>query len=461
MIARRVLFAAIAASTLVALGSASRCDVYSPPRTPVETHPVIVEAASIQSRGSLILAAGGVSFLSNKHRVWASEVAYDTRTMNATMKDVVFTTCDKPRPDYRFVARKLSLLSHNRIHAQGASLFVGQFKVFTLPSVKLAIGGKGVSTDTFPRPSFDKDDGFGIAQKLALVDADRLQVNADVRLTIKRGLEGEVDNTWGIDGNLTGLPGRFLTYDSLRSSALTMPRSFGSEPEQLARLSTLGVARFRQFGRFSLKQRTYDIRNTGLVVYRQPQLGLTYTADALNLTRCELDPRLRIYPQIETSWGRFRETPGAAGLTGRTNVGIVVGANVLPLGRRTALQPVFACSTSSYAGGMSYNTSAYAVDAGHVFPDGSIASLRYIKRNQSGASPFMFDTVQIFREVQGAFQVRIGPGVLGFVAGFDADTGKTYDWEILLGHHTDCIATWFTWHSRLQRFMVDAALINL
>jgi len=459
MTPRRALAITVAATTLVCLGTASRGAVCPP--APDEPSPVVVEAGSIQSRGPLVSAAGGVSLLSRKYRIRASELLFDTRSMNGKMSDVVFTTCDKAQPDYRFVARELSLLPHNRIHARGASVFLGKFKVFTLPSVKLAIGRKGVSTDTFPRPGFDKDDGFGISQKLGLIDTERLQVNADVRVTAKRGLEGEVDNTWGIDGDLIGLPGRFLTYESLRSSVLTMPRYFGSETEQTPQTSLLGVARLRQYGRFSLKQRTYDIRNTGLLVYRQPEIGLTYTARSLNLTRKCLDPRLEMYPTINVSWGQFRETPGSTALTNRAAVGVVAGGSLFSLGPRSAIQPLIAYSAAAYQGGMSYRTSAYAIDASHIFSDGSIASLRYIKRNEWGTSPFLFDTINMTSEFQGAFQLRLRSQIIGFVAGFDADTGKTYDWELLYGYHTDCLAAWITWDNLLKRFMFDAALINL
>ena len=135
--------------------------------------------------------------------------------------------------------------------------------------------------------------------------------------------------------------------------------------------------------------------------------------------------------------------------------------NLLPLGPRTAVQPVFAYSAFRYQGGMSYTTSACAIDAGHVFRDGSVVSLRYIKRSQSGESPFLFDTINISREFQGAFQARLGSQVLGFVAGYDADKGGIYDWQVLCGYHTDCLAAWLTWDNLLKRLAFDVALINL
>ncbi|MGB9620636.1 MAG: hypothetical protein ACPL7K_09510, partial [Armatimonadota bacterium] len=364
------------------------------------------------------------SLVRGRYRLQASEVLIETGPGTGRMKDVTFTTCEKLSPDYRLQARELSLLPGNRIHARGASVYLGRFKVFTLPSVKLAIGRKGFSADTFPRPAFDKDEGFGIAQKLALIDTDRLQVNADLRVTVRRGLEGELESVWGVDGDLTGLPGRYLTYESLRSSVLTMPRTFSREFYQYGPASTGHIARLRQFGRFSLRQRTYDVRNTGLLLYRQPEIGLAYTAPALNLTRTCLDPRLEIYPTVNVSWGRFRETPGPPAFMSRTLAGVVVGANIVPLGPRTAIQPLIACTAAAYEGSKHYGTTAYAIDVSHILSNGSVASLRYIKRRESGASPFLFDTINIIRELQTAFQIRVGSEVVGFVAGCDADSRK-------------------------------------
>jgi len=140
---------------------------------------------------------------------------------------------------------------------------------------------------------------------------------------------------------------------------------------------------------------------------------------------------------------------------------ISMTANLLPLGRSAAIQPMVMYGISSYGNDSSYRTWGYGVDASRLFPSGAIVTARYIKRNDSGKSPFLFDTVDVFREFQGAFQVPIGKHILGFVAGLNVDTGTVYDWEALYGYRTDCLATWVTWHSRLQRLSFNVAIINL
>ncbi len=314
----------------------------------------------------------------------------------------------------------------------------------------------------FPRPSYDKDDGFGLAQEFRLADTDRFRALADLAFKSKRGLEWQIEYEYSLDGTLAPLPGRFLPNEVQQNSMPVMPMI----PISLKRASSEQrdsetMARLRQFGRFSLKQRAYDIRNTGLLVFRQPELGLTYIAPHIDLAGTDLDPRLQLYPQIVVTWGRYKETPGREEFTSRTGVNLAMTANLLSLGRSTAIQPIVVYGVSNYGNDSSYRTWGYGIDFSHLFSSGAIMTARYIKRSDSGKSPFLFDTVDVFKEFQGAFQVPIGKHIVGFVAGLNVDTKKVYDWEALYGYRTDCLAAWVTWHSRLQRISFDAAIINL
>lgn len=420
---------------------------------------VTIRAPIIEQIDNTIRATGGVLFRQSTIRVTASEVSYDTASRTGKLKDIMFTTCEGVHPDYRFEARELTLLGKDRVRVRGASFYLGRLKVLTLPTLVFRAGGRGSGRNMFPRPSYDKDDGFGLAQEFRLSDTDRFRALADLAFKSKRGLEGQIEYEYGLDGTLAPLPGRFLPYEAQQSSAPVMPMIPITEHSEQRSSET--IARLRQFGRFSLKQRTYDIRNTGLLVFRQPELGLTYIAPHVDLAGTELDPQLRLYPQIATTWGRYKETPGQERFTSRIGVNLAMTANLLPLGRSAAIQPIVMYGVSSYGNDSSYRTWGYGIDASCLFSSGAIATARYIKRNDSGRSPFLFDTVDIFREFQGAFQVPIGRHIVGFVAGLNVDTGKVYDWEALYGYRTDCLAAWVTWHSRLQRFSFDAAIINL
>jgi hypothetical protein len=426
-----------------------------------ENRDVIIQAPVIEQSGTIIRATGGLRFLQANKRIEASEGFYDTQTATGELRDAGFTTCEAANPDYRFLARELRFLPNSRVRVRNASFYLGRTKVLTLPVFLFRTGRGVVTRNVFPKPSFDKDDGFGLAQDFKLADSDRFHASADLQVTTKRGLMGSIWTEYGLDGTLGGLPGRFMSYDSLRSSALTMPQIPAGRMPCLEDVRPTGVARLRQFGRFSLKQRTYDIRNTGLVVYRQPELGLTYVLPHINLTGTELDPRLQLYPQVAVSWGLFRESPGNAVLQSRLRLDIAAGLHAFPMGRYAAVQPMVLYGVSAYGNDDTYRMWGYAVEASRLWPNGATVTARYIKRHESGESPFLFDTVDMFREYQGAFQVPIGRYILGFVAGFNRDVERVYDWEVLCGYRTDCLAGWITFHSLTQRFHVEVAIINL
>ncbi len=426
-----------------------------------EDQPVVIEAREVEQLGTTIHASGGLFFRQATKRITASEATYDTAAKTGLLTNVSFTTCQGARPDYRITARELRLLPNSRVRARSVSLYLGGFKVITLPFLVTRTGRQSGAHRFFPRPSFDKDDGFSLAQEFRIIDSSRLHTTADLKLTTKRGLEGELRDEYGLDGVLSGFPGRLFNFDSLRNSALEMPRlPLGCTPTP-EDLSTEGLARVRQFGRFSLKQRTYDIRNTGLVVYRQPELGIDYIAPHLNPAGSDLDPRLQLYPEVTATWGRFKEVPGSVGFTSRWGATAAIGANVARLGRYAAIQPVLLYGAYHYDTGESYQWWGYGVEASRLFPSGATVTGRYIKRSDSGDSPFLFDTVDVFQEAQAAFQVPFGKHVLGFVEGFDVDRGRTYDWQLLYGYRTDCLAAWVTWRSRLERLSFDIAVTNL
>lgn len=421
---------------------------------------VIIQAPVIEQFGTSIRASEGVLFRESTKRIRATDAVYDTSTKTGVLRDVVFTTCSHAKPDYRIEAREIRLLPNDKLRANRVSVYLGRVKLITLPFLFARTTARRAGSFVFPRPSYDTDDGFGLSQEFQLLDSDRSRATADLTLMMKRGLRGEIRNEHGIDGDLRDFSGRFLTYESLRERALDVPGAPTGNPPRPEEVSLTRRARLRQFGRFSFKQRAYDVRKRSLRVDRQPELGITYIAPAISFTGTRLDPRLEIYPTLTASWGRFKEEPGTVGLTTRRSISAAIGANLLSLGEHAAVQPVLLYEASSYGSGDTYRTIGYAIDAARLFDSGASATLRYIRRDESGHTPFYFDGVDVFRQVQGALQLPVGRHIVGFVADLDLDARKTYDWEVLYGYHTDCLAGWVSWHSRLQRLSFDISISN-
>ena len=459
-----LVVAFLAAIAVPTISSAQELPQIVPPQPvcpPIGGEDLIIEAPTIEEVGPLIRAAGGVLFLQGNRRLTAADAAYDLEASKGVMSDVVFTTCTHSPPHYRLEAREATILPNNKLHARNLSLFLGRMRVLALPSIKLRIGGRAASTSVFPTPGYDRRDGFSLSQALRLADTNRARTVLDLRLTTNHGIQVDLDTVYGLDGDLVSFPGRFLTYDSLRSRVLTMPREPVGWPCDPQELRAVGAARLRPFGRVTSRQRAYDIRNEGLVVNAQPEVGLRYIGRQLNLSKQRLDPRLEIYPETTASWGRFKEIPGLDRFTTRGNASIVAALNFLPLGPSTTLQPVGSYRYSRYGNGDNYRETAFAIDASHLFANNSFVSGRYIKRHASGATPFQFDDLDIREEFQAAFQARVRHHVFGLVLSYDTDAGDLYEWEVLYGHRTDCLAAWIRWNSRLSRLVLNVTLINL
>jgi len=425
-----------------------------------EDNRVTLQAREIEIVGDTYRASGDVHLQVGKERLSAASAEYNTATGAGRLQHATFTTCSNTRPDYHLTAREISLLPNHKLRAKGIALYVGNFKVLALPMIKIRAGRRSATRHVFPTPGFDQTDGVTLSQEFRVIDEDNLRANADLRFTEKKGIQGQIYSLIGLDGNISDLPGRYLTFDSLRSGVLELPPETDENCASIAGPDPR-AARLVGFGTFALRQRTYNINNTGLMVDRRPELGLSYRANQIYLTKSRLDPRLEIYPQATTSWGLFRESPGLESSTSRTTAGVLAAANILPLGPNTTLQPIFAYDWSGYGVPSDYRVASTGFDAGHLWRNGSIGSIRYIQRHESGQTPFQFDRVQINRELQTAMQVGFGGYVAGLVIGYNFDTGSVYDWEAMYGWRSDCLGTSIRYDQRLRKLTLNIHLINL
>ncbi|MDH7600814.1 MAG: DUF3769 domain-containing protein [Armatimonadota bacterium] len=422
----------------------------------------VIEAESLQTADGVISASGSVFLRSGAFRIRASEIWFNAKTQQGQLTNATFTTCEKDRPDYYLRARELVLLANKRVRARGVALYVAHWRLLSLPSVTFAVGRRSAASEVFPRPSYDEREGLGVAQQFTVVDTDRWRVVSDLRITTKRGLLGEGESVWGIDGALDPLPERLLTYESLKFSALSVPKGLAGRAYDTAELDTRWTgARTRLFARFASNQRAFDIRERQLSVSRKPEVGFLYIGSPLTGRTARIDPALQLYPSVAVTWGKYEEDPGSTVLTSRFGLEAAAGISSIPPIRGFAVQPVLAFSKYIYERDNRYSALLWGIDAARTNHNGSSVSLRYLRRSESGKSPFLFDSVHVRSDIQGAFQMTIGRRILGFGVGYDVDKRDVYDWQALLGYHTDCLAVWLVWDNLQRRLMVSGALINL
>lgn len=421
--------------------------------------PLIMQAHVYEMLGPKIRARGSLLFLRGNQHIGATEAEYDVDTQIGRVKDVFFTTCTAKNPDWHITAADATMLPNHRLHLRNVALYAGRTRLLMLPSMKLRVGGRAATASVFPRPGYDARDGVTLAQTLRLTDTTRSRTNLNLKFTTLHSVEGELSSLYGVGGRLMPFPGRFLTYGSMRSRALEVPQPPATfcDPQLLR---PRDPARLQPFGTFTLRQRTYDANNLGLVVFRQPELGASYVAHQVSLTHHRLDPRIELYPQIVGSWGRFKEIPGGPDYIARSQVSVLGSFNAVWLGPKTSIQPLGIATYASYGDGQAFRTWGYGVDVAHIANDGSYYSARYIGRTSSGSTPFQFDNIDISKEIDVAAQTYFGKNVAGIALNYNATSGTLFDWEVLYGQRSDCLGTYFRWDNRFQRFSFDIVLIN-
>ena len=409
-----------------------------PPVCPTAPVPVYAGATIISIAGSTILAKDNVWLIAGNRKLKASEASYNVDTDSGYFRHAVFTTCTAAKPDYRIEADEVRLLPYNRIALRHVSVYLGNTRVLVLPALKFHAGTGSANALLFPRPSYDPVDGMSIEDKMRLTDDSRSRTDADVRITQKHGVQGEFTSNYGLDGKIADFPGRSIIDNTFEEKDTSMPVGAGQTT-----CDTSDLAHLRVSGIVNMRSRTYDIRNSGLVVYRRPMLEMTYLANPLNVSGTRIDPRLQLIPELDTTWGMFREVPGQENYINRTTTDIAGGVNLLPLGKNTAVQPFYYENWSWYSTGNIYQQWCWGIDGAHLFNNGSEMGLRYIKRNQAGVTPFQFDQVEIFKELQYTFQVKHKKNQMAaFIANWDLGAGTLYEWEVVYGYTTDCIGAW-------------------
>jgi hypothetical protein len=428
--------------------------------TVVTPTPVSVSAPFYELLGPKIYAQGGLHIVKGKQRFFASEAEYNVNTEMGIARNVSFTTCDSVRPDYHITASSVTVFPDHRLNAKNVALYLGRTRVLVLPSMKFRIGGRSSTSAIFPRLGYDSRDGVTLAQSLRLTDTTHSRTTMSLRFTTKHSIEGELNSLYGAGGRLTSFPGRYLTYGSMRSRALDVPQAqtIACDPQLLR---PTNAARLQPFGTFTLRQRTYDANNLGLVVFRQPEVGASYLGSQLSLTKRRLDPRIELYPQVVASWGRYKEIPGEPSYLSRSQIAMQASVNTVWLGPRTTIQPLGIATSATYSDGQFFRTWGFGLDVAHLASNGAYYSARYISRTSSGSTPFQFDNIDINQEVDLAVQTYIGKQVIGVAMNYNATSGSLFDWEVMYGRRSDCLGTYIRWDNRFQRFSFDVALINL
>lgn len=331
----------------------------------------------------------------------------------------VFTTCDRPDPDFALRAHRL------RYNAQTGSVRVrdGSIRLYDLtipllvPEFTFTVGGEPEQPTLLPLPGYSSADGVRVGWRFSFGERTaRQRAHLSVKLTQRRGIRGSVQGLSELDhGTLArvrisrkeDVPGdldRATTIDRLPELGLRHAWDSDADRRLEVQLSA---------GRYSEVVPVPDGPDTG-VDYRRARLEARYTDG---------------YEARDDREGRWWWVESAGAL---------------------------------YDDGQSYGHVGAGLGASAQLTEAVSGSLELSHRVVGGATPFEFDDIDIETELDARARARLssvwGAGALGR---FDLDRGQIRDWELELRRRAHCL-TWTAGYRKVGgRFSVGVEINGL
>ena len=248
--------------------------------------------------------------------------------------DAMITTCDPARPAYRVTASRIEIIPGDRIVATHASLWVGSFRVFTLPVYTISLRSAEETARSFP--------SFGYNH------VDRLWADY-----------GYLYSLGSIGGRLYGKYGTGSGFIVNNTLAYRRP----------SYAVALVVGRNQ---------------NADLVIFDQAELTFALGPHRLGM--------LPVFADVAIGGGWFREIGGLG--TSRLQYRIGLSTPSVALGPNTTWQATVSWQDSFYGTGQRYGVVRAASSIVHVLNPRSTLGLNYRAVQVFGATPFVFDAVQ-------------------------------------------------------------------
>jgi lipopolysaccharide export system protein LptA len=293
-----------------------------------------------------------------------------------------FTTCDKEQPDYSLGADLISLTAaeaapgkrpeSGRLTLDRARVIYHGRRLLTLPRYSVSVGQIGqAGASPFPASGFDRDDGpyAQISYSLGRPQSPTV-AGLSYRLTSFRGIRGYLKL------------GR--TAGPLELGAAYVRREASSDRE--------------------LRGDEFTTHLADVMVNRAPEFRAA-------LPGFSLTPALRLRAELLT--GSYSESQLLKSETraraDRTSLSSVLAINPYPVSRHLRLGHALGWQGSSYSSGdrldIRFLQHSLEFAPGH----GTRLSLSYIARHGSGETPFLFDRIEVGRELLGEARLRLGP----------------------------------------------------
>jgi hypothetical protein len=388
-----------------------------------------------------ISAAGNVSLQQGRNCLYARAVTYDlehrtgaldqahgqvqgiyfaAEALRATPKQLVlsngsFTTCDLSRPDYHVTAGEIIVRPGDRLISRRSALWFKGHRLVTLPTFDISLRRPQRVTALSPVGGFSRRDGAFAGQHYTILPPGAAAIELDARYTTQRGIRafgrGEFYPRWGLV-------------------------SVGASRREDVTASDLGL--------FAPAEPIRD-----LTLDRLPEIAVASNVVPLGRWGAAT-ARIAAGRYLEFP-SRVRASRAAADiyLQGRA-IGCIKGMSLRPLaGVRGAWY-----DTRQHRSAFAYGFAAESRPSDHL-----AVRFGYIERRGSGAGPFLFDAIDISRELGLGLSGRLGSHLrTEILARHDLDSGTFPVLNIAVIRVAHCLEYGVTWRKVGGEFGVRIGL---
>jgi len=374
------------------------------------------------------------------------------------VREATATGCDRTPPHYRLTARQIVVRPGDRAIARHASVWIGNTRLITIPSLRFGLGPKNPEEFPLPMPGYDKDDGVFVKFTGDLISARRTYLSGELRPTMRRGIQGRVDYEYLLGGRPSTGSGSgpamrqsFMNVENdLRKIGFGLP---GSQEER--RMPGERGYEVRGFISARVKEKAYDYDNPRLRVTYWPEVGVKCISGPSDWFAA---PVQATSGEARLSYGRFREYPGSVAHE-RWDLRALGATRIARIGKPTTVRLIGMVRESAYSTHETYRVLGGGIDISHTLSPRTGMTARFITNYVSGKTPFAFDDVDIRSEADLILRRVTKSGSRQLTLRYDLGENRLYDWEVSISKVYHCLEPSITWRKKFGQLTLGMNLV--
>lgn len=374
--------------------------------------------------------------------VHAQNLSLD-RNQSFTAHHARFTTCGSKHPHFCIHAQELRLNSQRKVIARNIALEVGGRRLLVWPTFERTFTDR--VENPLPVPTYSKETGLKIHLGGETWSSSRSALRYEVVPSVLRSPYGSVAYETALGKvrqeaqppALRQYAPEERTLDVAQLFPLSGRPPIAYQDHHTVLALALGVDEYYRNGRL-YRTRVSRLPEVGVVSYRPGRIPRDWR---------HADPGASYYWGVFA--GRYREEPSEADESAlRARLGAVTPG--LSLAPAVLLRAGVDVDANLYGKGNGYSIVSPVAELAWRSPGGTTLSAAYRYRRQSGSTPFLFDRLDVERELRLQYDGDYRRWGLGFGLVYDTERWRAYDTSMSIVHKLDCMEFGLRYSARSQ-----------